>query len=119
MPVIKPVPMALIAALAIGLSFSAHAFEERTMETIHITMEGTPGAVFSAQWRITQNGQVIEHIEERGTVPTEYTFTGSAIEGTVKLLSDNQRLEVEILKGSNRSRSSTQSTGGTLTVGVR
>lgn len=119
MSIITPIPMALIAALAIGFPFSAHAFEEQEMDNIHIMMEGTPGAVFSAHWRITQNGQTIEHIEERGTVPTEYSFTGSALGGTVKLLSENQRLEVDIQKGGNRSRSSTQGAGGTLTVGIR
>ncbi|BCB60468.1 MULTISPECIES: hypothetical protein [Halomonadaceae] len=89
------------------------------MTQIHITMSGSPGAEFSAEWRITQDGDTIEHPETRGTVPAEFTFEGDTLEGTVKLLSDDERLEVDIVKGSNRSRSSTQGKGGTLTVVVR
>lgn len=89
------------------------------MTQIHITMSGTPGAEFSAHWRITHEGETTEHVEESGTVPAEYTFTGSELEGTVKLLTDDERLEVDIQKGSNRSRSSTQGAGGTLTLMIR
>jgi len=89
------------------------------MTQIHITMSGSPGAEFSAEWRITQDGDTIEHPEIHGTVPAEFTFEGDTLEGTVKLLSDDERLEVDIVKGSNRSRSSTQGKGGTLTVMVR
>ncbi|BBI71029.1 hypothetical protein HAALTHF_09480n [Vreelandella aquamarina] len=81
--------------------------------------ERLPGAEFSAHWRITHNGETVEHPETRGTVPAEFTFEGDTLEGTVKLLSDDERLEVDIVKGSNRSRSSTQGKGGTLTVVVR
>ena len=88
------------------------------MTQIHITMSGSPGAEFSAHWRITHNGETVEHPETRGTVPAEFTFEGDTLEGTVKLLSDDERLEVDIVKGSNRSRSSTQGKGGTLTVVV-
>ncbi len=86
----------LTTVLTLGLSF----------------MSGSPGAEFSAEWRITQDGDTIEHPETRG-------FEGDTLEGTVKLLSDDERLEVDIVKGSNRTRSSTQGKGGTLTVVVR
>ncbi|WFE70370.1 hypothetical protein P8S55_11275 [Halomonas sp. M1] len=89
------------------------------MTKIHITMSGSPGAEFSAEWRITHEGETTEHLEERGTVPAEYTFEGTSLEGTVKLLTDDERLDVDIVKGTNRSRSSTQGKGGTLTVMVR
>lgn len=89
------------------------------MTQIHITMSGTPGAEFSAHWRVTHEDETTEHVEESGTVPAEYTFTGTELEGTVKLLSDNERLDVDIQKGSNRSRSSTQGAGGTLTLMIR
>ncbi|WP_232774480.1 hypothetical protein [Halomonas sp. MES3-P3E] len=89
------------------------------MTQIHITMSGSPGAEFSAEWRITHEGDTIEYPETRGTVPAEFTFEGTALEGTVKLLSDDERLEVDIQKGSNRTRSSTQGKGGTLTVSIR
>ncbi len=78
------------------------------MTQIHITMGGTPGAEFSAQWRITHADETIEHPETRGTVPADFPFEGTTLEGTVKLLSEDDRLEVDILKGSNRSRSATQ-----------
>ncbi|BBI65381.1 hypothetical protein HSBAA_66870 [Vreelandella sulfidaeris] len=68
------------------------------MTQIHITMSGSPGAEFSAHWRIIHEGETTEHIEERGTVPAEYTFTGTELEGTVKLLSNDERLEVDIQK---------------------
>nr|WP_290951681.1 hypothetical protein [Halomonas sp.] len=89
------------------------------MTQIHITMSGSPGAEFSAEWRITHEGETTEHIEKQGTVPAEYTFEGTTLEGTVKLLTDDERLDVDIVKGTNRSRSSTQGKGGTLTVTVR
>ncbi len=86
------------------------------MTQIHITMSGSPGATFSAHWRITHEGETTEHVEENGTIPAEYTFTGTGLEGTVKLLSDDERLEVDIQKGSNHSHSSTQGAGGILTL---
>ncbi|WP_083007802.1 hypothetical protein [Halomonas sp. GT] len=109
----------ITTVLTLGLPLMGMAAQEQDMTQIHITMGGTPGAEFSAQWRITHNDETIEHPETRGTVPAEFTFEGTTLEGTVKLLSDNDRLEVDILKGNNRSRSSTQGKGGTLTVMVR
>ncbi|MGO2008966.1 hypothetical protein [Vreelandella alkaliphila] len=109
----------LTAVLTLGLPLTGMAAQEQDMTQIHITMGGTPGAEFSAQWRITHNDETIEHPETHGTVPAEFTFEGTTLEGTVKLLSEDDRLEVDILKGSNRSRSATQGKGGTLTVMVR
>lgn len=109
----------LTAFITIGLPSRVLAAQEQDMTQIHITMGGTPGAEFSAEWRITHNDETIEYPEVLGTVPAEFTFEGTVLEGTVKLLSDDERLEVDIVKGSNRSRSSTQGKGGTLTVVVR
>lgn len=97
----------------------AQSSQEQTMNEIHISMSGSPGAEFSAHWRITHEGETTEHVEERGTVPAEYTFIGTELEGTVKLLSDDERLDVDIQKGTNRTRSSTQGLGGTLTLVMR
>ncbi|KPQ26773.1 MULTISPECIES: hypothetical protein [unclassified Halomonas] len=108
--------------LATGLAvlpLSAQSQKEPSMNPIRITMEGTEGAAFSAHWKVTHEGETTEHIEENGTVPAEFSFEGSALEGTVTLLSDGERLEVDIQKGTNRSRSSTQGKGGTLTVSIR
>ncbi|WP_404464615.1 hypothetical protein LG331_17655 [Vreelandella aquamarina] len=107
------------AVLTFGFPLTGLAAQEQDMTQIHITMSGSPGAEFSAEWRITHNGETVEHPETHGTVPAEFTFEGDTLEGTVKLLSDDERLEVDIVKGSNRSRSSTQGKGGTLTVVVR
>tara|TARA_R110000751_G_scaffold133317_1_gene235740 strand:+ start:638 stop:1000 length:363 start_codon:yes stop_codon:yes gene_type:complete len=107
------------AGLTVCFPLAAQSPQEQDMTQIHITMSGSPGTEFSAHWRITHEGETSEHVEEHGTVPTEYTFTGTELEGTVKLLSDDERLEVDIQKGSNRSRSSTQGAGGTLTVSIR
>lgn len=109
----------LAMGLTIQLPLSAQSLEETSMNPIRITMEGSEGAVFYARWRITHEGETTEHIEENGTVPAEFSFEGTALEGTVKLLSDGDRLEVDIQKGSNRSRSSTQGKGGTLKVSIR
>lgn len=89
------------------------------MTQIHITISGSPGTEFSAYWRISHEGETTEHVEKHGTVPAEYTFIGTELEGTVKLLSDDERLDVEIQKGSNRSCSSTQGLGGTLTLAIK
>ena len=86
------------------------------MTQIHITMSGSPGAEFFAHWRITHEGETTEHIEESGTVPAEYTFTGSELESKVKMLTNDECLEVDIQKGINRSSSATQGAGGTLTL---
>lgn len=107
------------AVFTFGFPLTGLAAQEQDMTQIHITMSGSPGAEFSAEWRITHNGETVEHPETHGTVPAEFTFEGDTLEGTVKLLSDDERLEVDIVKGSNRSRSSTQGKGGTLTVVVR
>lgn len=108
----------LTAVITLGVPLGATAAQEQAMTKIHITMSGSPGAEFSAEWRITHEGETTEHIEKQGTVPAEYTFEGTTLEGTVKLLTDDERLDVDIVKGSNRSRSSTQGKGGTLTVTV-
>lgn len=108
-----------IVGLLAFFPLSAQSPQEQDMTQIHITMSGSPGAEFSAHWRITHEGETTEHIEERGTVPAEYTFTGTELEGTVTLLSDDERLQVDIQKGSNRSSSSTQGAGGTLTLMIR
>ncbi|GGW69052.1 hypothetical protein [Vreelandella hamiltonii] len=107
------------AVLTLGSPLAGLAAQEQDMTQIHITMSGSPGAEFSAEWRITHDGETVEHPETRGTVPAEFTFEGDTLEATVKLLSDDERLEVDIVKGSNRSRSSTQGKGGTLTLMVR
>lgn len=111
------------ALLAIGLTFhppiTAQSQQEASMSQIRITMEGTEGAAFSAHWKVTHEGETTEHVEENGRVPAEFSYEGSALEGTVTLLSDGDRLEVDIQKGTNRSRSSTQGKGGTLTVSIR
>lgn len=109
----------LTAVTTLGVPLGATAAQEHAMTQIHITMSGSPGAEFSAEWRITHEGETTEHIEKQGTVPAEYTFEGTTLEGTVKLLTDDERLDVDIVKGTNRSRSSTQGKGGTLTVMVR
>lgn len=108
--------------LALGLTFhppiTAQSQQEASMSHIRITMEGTEGAAFSARWKVTHEGETIEHVEENGRVPAEFSYEGSELEGTVTLLSDGDRLEVNIQKGTNRSRSSTQGKGSTLHVSV-
>lgn len=86
------------------------------MSQIHIKVSGSPGAEFSAHWRITHKGETTEHVEKTGKVPAEYTFTGAGLEGTVTLLTNDERLDVEIVRGDNCSHSSTQGLGGTLTL---
>tara|TARA_R110001583_G_scaffold28281_4_gene100627 strand:- start:1290 stop:1640 length:351 start_codon:yes stop_codon:yes gene_type:complete len=111
------------ALFAIGLTFhpsiNAQSQQEASMSQIRITMEGTQGAAFSAHWKVTHEGKTTEHVEKNGRVPAEFSYEGEALDGTVTLLSDGDRLEVDIQKGTNRSRSSTQGKGGTLTVLIR
>ncbi|MFG6668146.1 hypothetical protein ACGK9R_13720 [Halomonas sp. HNIBRBA4712] len=89
------------------------------MTRIQINISGTEGAEFSAHWRVSDGDEVTEYSEERMSVPAEFNYEGSELEGEVTLLTDNERLEVDILKGSNRSRSSTQGKGGKLTLHIR
>ncbi|WP_447554770.1 hypothetical protein [Vreelandella sp. EE22] len=89
------------------------------MTQIQINVSGTPGAEFSAHWRVSNGDEVTEHREERKSVPAEFSYEGSELQGTVTLLTDNERLEVDIMKGTNRTRSSTQGKGGTLTLHIR
>ena len=111
------------ALLAIGLGFhppiTAQSQQEASMSQIRITMEGTEGAEFSARWQVIHEGETTEHVEENGRVPAEFSYEGDALDGTVTLLSDGDRLEVDIQKGTNRSRSSTQGKGSTLNISVR
>jgi hypothetical protein len=86
------------------------------MSQIHITISGSPGAEFSAHWWVTHGGETTEHVEKKGKVPAKYTFSGTELEGTVKLLTDDESLEVDIVRGDNRSYSSTQGIGGSLTL---
>lgn len=110
---------ALFAAVLSSGAPSAWATQELDMSQIHITISGTSGAEFAAQWRITQDDEVTEYPETKGTVPAEYTFEGEILEGSVKLISDDERLEVAVVKGHNRSHSSTQGKGGVLTLHIR
>lgn len=105
--------------LVAWLPVSAQPPEERDMSDIHITMGGTPGVMYSAQWKVTQADGVQEHNEENGTVPAEYHFEGEALEGKVTVLSEEGRLDVVIQKDGNRSSSSTNGSGSTLNMAVR
>jgi len=84
---------------------------------IHISITGSPETRYSARWRVTQNGEVQEYKEDNGTVPAEYAYEGESLEGRVSMLNEG-RLEVDITKGGNRSRSATQGKGGTLQINV-
>ncbi len=112
----------LVIGLGSGLlSMGAHAEQkENTVSDanrIHISITGSPETRYSARWRVTQNGEIQEYQEDNGTVPADYTYEGEALEGTVSMLSAG-RLEVDIAKGGNRSRSATQGKGGTLQINV-
>ncbi|WP_346796953.1 hypothetical protein R5M92_15950 [Halomonas sp. Bachu 37] len=105
--------------LAAWLPLSAQPPEEQDMTDIRISIDGTPGVVYSAHWKITQDDGVQEHKEENGTVPAEYHFEGTALEGKVTVLSDEGRLDVDVQKDGNRSSSSTSGGGSTLNIAVR
>lgn len=108
-----------VAALAALLATGALAHQEQSMTQIQINISGTENAEFSAHWRVSDGDQVTEYSEERMRVPADFSYEGTALEGEVTLLTDNERLEVDIVKGTNRSRSSTQGKGGTLTLHIR
>jgi len=114
------------ALLVIGLSsgvlpMAAHAEQKvnnvSDANQIHISITGSPETRYSARWRVTQNGEVQEYKEDNGTVPAEYAYEGESLEGRVSMLNEG-RLEVDITKGGNRSRSATQGKGGTLQINV-
>lgn len=86
-------------------------------QQIQVEVSGTPGVVFSAEWRITHDGNT-QAYQEEGQVPAHYAFEGDGIQASIKVLSEGQ-LDVTVQKGGNRSRSSTQGKGSTLNIAVR
>lgn len=86
---------------------------------IHIEITGTDGVRYDAHWVVTHAGEREEHHERDATVPTSLTYQGDALTGSVTLVSGTGRLEVEVNKSGNRSRSATQGEGATLQISVR
>lgn len=108
-----------LAALVAVLSTGAFAFQEQEMNRIQIDISGTPGTEFSMHWRVSDGGDVTEYREERLGVPAQFHYAGTALVGQVTLLTDDGRLEVDVQKDGNRTRSSTQGKGSTLNLTLR
>ncbi|NYS62310.1 hypothetical protein HZS81_16270 [Halomonas salicampi] len=101
-----------------ALPLSAETTKEDAMgQQIQVEVSGTPGVAFSAEWRVTHNGDT-QTYQEEGQVPADYTFEGEGIQASIKVLSEGQ-LDVTVQKSGNRSRSSTQGKGSTLNIAVR
>ncbi|MDR5898889.1 hypothetical protein QC823_07790 [Halomonas vilamensis] len=106
------------ASMLVSLPLGADTMEEDAMgQQIQIEVSGTPGVVFSAEWRVTQDGET-QTYQEEGQVPADYAFEGDAIQASIEVLSEG-RLDITVQKGGNRSRSSTQGKGSTLNFAVR
>jgi hypothetical protein len=93
--------------------------EVNTEKNIQIVITGTDKTRYAATWTVIGNNGERHRFEESGYVPANFTYNGQAIDGTVTALSDSGRLEVEIRKNGNRSRSSTQGKGSNIRVRVQ
>jgi hypothetical protein len=91
--------------------------EDAMGQQIQVEVSGTSGVVFSAEWKVTHNGET-QTYQEEGQVPADYAFEGEGIQASIKVLSEG-RLDVTVQKGGNRSRSSTQGKGSTVNIAVR
>lgn len=87
-------------------------------KNIQVNISGTADTRYAASWTVTDRDGGKQQFDESGKVPASYAYTGEAFAGTVTVLSDTGRLEVEIRKNGNRSRSSTQGKGSMLRIKV-
>ncbi len=85
-----------------------------TEKNIQVEISGTDETRYAATWTVTGSNGEQQQFEESGNVPASYAYSGEAIAGTVTVLSDSGRVEVEIRKNGNRSRSSTQGKGSEI-----
>lgn len=88
-------------------------------KNIQVDITGTADTRYSAIWTVTDNNGNKQQFDELGNVPSSYAYSGEAIAGAVTVLSDSGRLEVEIRKNGNRSRSSTQGKGSVVNIKVK
>ena len=95
------------------------AREEGAEKNIHVEISGSAETRYAARWTITGRDGEQRQFEETGEVPASYAYSGDAIAGEVRVLSDSGRLEVEIRKSGNRSRSATQGKGSVIRIHVR
>ncbi len=86
---------------------------------IQINITGTDETRYSATWTVNGSNGKQQQFEESGSVPASYAYSGEAIAGTVTVLNDSGRIEIEIRKDGNRSRSSTQGKGSEVKISVR
>lgn len=90
-----------------------------TQKNIQVAITGTAETRYAATWTVTDSNGNKQQFEESGQVPASSAYSGEAIAGTVTVLSDLGRLEVEIRKSGNRSRSSTQGKGSVIKIQVQ
>jgi hypothetical protein len=86
---------------------------------IQVLISGSDEARYAATWTVTGNDGARQEFEESGGVPARYAYNGEAITGTVTVMSASGRVEVEIRKNGNRSRSSTQGEGSVVSINMR
>ena len=87
-------------------------------KNIQVNITGTAETRYTAIWTVTDSNGQKQEFEKSGHVPDSYAYSGEAITGAVTMLSDTGRLEVEIRKNGNRSRSSTQGKGSLLNIKI-
>lgn len=90
-----------------------------TKSNIQVLISGSDEARYAATWTVTAHNGEQHEFEEEGAVPASYAYSGQAIQGAVTVLSASGRVEVEIRKSGNRSRSSTQGKGSVVNISVR
>ena len=93
--------------------------EKHSGASIQVSVNGSDDIRYAAAWTVTAESGEQEQFETSGEAPAVHMYRGVAISGTVTVLSPTGRLEVEILKNGNRSRSSTQGGGSVVRMTVR
>lgn len=87
-------------------------------ETIGLVVTGAADTRFTGECVVVGDaGEQVVPIE--GVVPLERQLLGHAIRCTIRQTTDHGRLEVELSKGGNLSRSRTGGRGSTVTLQMR
>ncbi|MFQ3788652.1 hypothetical protein [Halomonas sp. A29] len=100
------------------MSTGSHQPQVNSANTIQVIFDGEPGTQFQASLMIEGSGKSTTY-ELEETVPSERIYEGEALEATVRQMSAEGALVVEVRKGGSVSRSSTSGLNSVVRLRVR